>query len=792
MTAERDLLVQASRLYYELGETQNAIADRLGVTRPQVSRLLKRARAEGIVEIRIIDRTEAESPAAADLQRRFGLDAVHLAPTLSGPEDLTRRMVGRLAAQVLRAAFATARSSGSATGRRSRRWPTRSTTASRRSGATVVPLAGGYWSPGPEREPFRRIADALGAQPHGLMAPGCSTTPPPSAPSRRTPASARSSTCGTGSTSRCSGSAAARGARRRVGAEVARDLDAAEAVGEILIAPFDLRGRSSARSCASGSSRSMRGRSAGCPVSIGVAAGERKVLPILGALRSGAVRTLVTDVATAEAVADVGRTHDRTPATAILGIDLGTTEVKAGLVGLDGRLLAMARAGYGLDVGRRAGLGGAGPGGVVGRGGRRGPGAPAARARRRRRDRRRRPRPDARGRRRARRGDPSGDHLPRHPRRRPRRTSWKPRPASAAGPSDRCRPRSGSSATSLQAAERTRWYLTTWEWLAFRLTGEAVAPLVPGQAVPDPAAVTTATGLAIDRRPPPAAMGAIVGGLHRSRRRRARPAAGHPGRRRHQRRLRELSRRRPDPRPGDAYDPGGSAGGFGVYWHEPVEVAGAFVTPAPLEGLYSVGAAMAATGRALDWFRDDILGGRVTTERLLEEAATTPPGADGLVFLPYLAGERSPIWDPTATGAFAGLTLAHGRGHLARAILEASALAIRHVADADARGRRDRHRDAGVRRPGPKRDVEPDQGRRHRLPRSSCRPCSRRPSSARRSSARSASAPAPTCRRRIRSMTRIERRLEPRPEVRATYDRAFDGVRRASTRRWPRCSRVPR
>jgi xylulokinase len=117
-----------------------------------------------------------------------------------------------------------------------------------------------------------------------------------------------------------------------------------------------------------------------------------------------------------------------------------------------------------------------------------------------------------------------------------------------------------------------------------------------------------------------------------------------------------------------------------VYWHDPVEVPGAFVTPAPLAGLFSVGAAMAATGRALDWFRDAIVGGDVTTARLLEEAAATPPGADGVVFLPYLAGERSPIWDPDATGVFAGLTLSHGRGHVARAIIEASALAIRHVA----------------------------------------------------------------------------------------------------------------
>ncbi len=100
-------LVRASRLYYELGETQNAIAEQLGVTRPQVSRLLKRARAEGIVEIRIIDRTAVESPAADALARRFGLDAVHLAPTIAGPEDLTRRMVGRLAAEVLRASLRT-------------------------------------------------------------------------------------------------------------------------------------------------------------------------------------------------------------------------------------------------------------------------------------------------------------------------------------------------------------------------------------------------------------------------------------------------------------------------------------------------------------------------------------------------------------------------------------------------------------------------------------------------------------------------------------------------------------
>jgi xylulokinase len=133
-------------------------------------------------------------------------------------------------------------------------------------------------------------------------------------------------------------------------------------------------------------------------------------------------------------------------------------------------------------------------------------------------------------------------------------------------------------------------------------------------------------------------------------------------------------------RAGDAYDPGGSAGGFGVYWDRMVDVPGGFVTPAPLAGHFSVGAAMAATGRALDWYRDDVLGATISTDALLAEAGATPPGADGLVFLPYLAGERSPIWDPEARGVLAGLTLGHGRGHIARSIVEASALAIRHVA----------------------------------------------------------------------------------------------------------------
>ena len=53
------------------------------------------------------------------------------------------------------------------------------------------------------------------------------------------------------------------------------------------------------------------------------------------------------------------------------------------------------------------------------------------------------------------------------------------------------------------------------------------------------------------------------------------------------------------------------------------------------------------------------------------------PGAKGLIFLPYLAGERSPIWDPHARGVFAGLSIHHKRADLARAVAESIGFAIR-------------------------------------------------------------------------------------------------------------------
>lgn len=104
---------------------------------------------------------------------------------------------------------------------------------------------------------------------------------------------------------------------------------------------------------------------------------------------------------------------------------------------------------------------------------------------------------------------------------------------------------------------------------------------------------------------------------------------------------------------------------------------GLWTTTGVERGTYTLAAGMATSGSLTSWVQE--LVGGVPFEQLVEEAAATPPGADGLVVLPYFAGERTPIFDPRARGVVAGLTLRHGRGHLFRAVYEGIALGIRQI-----------------------------------------------------------------------------------------------------------------
>ena len=88
---------------------------------------------------------------------------------------------------------------------------------------------------------------------------------------------------------------------------------------------------------------------------------------------------------------------------------------------------------------------------------------------------------------------------------------------------------------------------------------------------------------------------------------------------------------------------------------------------------------MQNAGLALEWVRTTLAA---SWAEVYAEAFAVPAGAQGLIFLPYLTGERTPHFDPTAKGAWIGLGLAHGRGHLLRAALEGIAFAVRQGLEA--------------------------------------------------------------------------------------------------------------
>lgn len=91
----------------------------------------------------------------------------------------------------------------------------------------------------------------------------------------------------------------------------------------------------------------------------------------------------------------------------------------------------------------------------------------------------------------------------------------------------------------------------------------------------------------------------------------------------------------------------------------------------------ALAAGTSTAGTMINWLQS--LTGKPSFEELTAEALAVPAGSEGLLMLPYLAGERTPVFDPNARGVLAGLTLRHGRGHLFRAAYEGIAFGIRQI-----------------------------------------------------------------------------------------------------------------
>ena len=104
---------------------------------------------------------------------------------------------------------------------------------------------------------------------------------------------------------------------------------------------------------------------------------------------------------------------------------------------------------------------------------------------------------------------------------------------------------------------------------------------------------------------------------------------------------------------------------------------GLWGTSGILPGTHNLAAGMATSGALTGWLQK--ISGGVPYAELTEEAAAVPAGSDALVVLPYFAGERTPLFDPLARGVISGLTMSHTRGHVYRAMLEATAYGVRHI-----------------------------------------------------------------------------------------------------------------
>jgi xylulokinase len=133
-------------------------------------------------------------------------------------------------------------------------------------------------------------------------------------------------------------------------------------------------------------------------------------------------------------------------------------------------------------------------------------------------------------------------------------------------------------------------------------------------------------------------------------------------------------------RPGDVMLTYGTTMGIAGVVNEPRPSNTLNSTPGVFPGTYILIGPTATSGALTNWIR--AVSGDKPFEELISEALATRPGANGLVALPYFAGERTPIWDADARGVIIGLTMSHTRGHLYRALLEATAYSARSILDA--------------------------------------------------------------------------------------------------------------
>jgi xylulokinase len=131
--------------------------------------------------------------------------------------------------------------------------------------------------------------------------------------------------------------------------------------------------------------------------------------------------------------------------------------------------------------------------------------------------------------------------------------------------------------------------------------------------------------------------------------------------------------------PGDACDRSGTSEGINLCTRDRILDPRLMSYGHPVRPYWNLSGIISTTGKALAWARDLLGFGGRPFEDFLRLAESARPGGGGLLFLPYLAGERAPIWDPRARGSFLGLSLSTGPAELARSVAEGICFALRDV-----------------------------------------------------------------------------------------------------------------
>ncbi len=131
--------------------------------------------------------------------------------------------------------------------------------------------------------------------------------------------------------------------------------------------------------------------------------------------------------------------------------------------------------------------------------------------------------------------------------------------------------------------------------------------------------------------------------------------------------------------PGMLCDRGGGSEGITLCSRKPLPPGERRISGVPffIPGLWKISGITNTSGKAVDWIKD--VFSIKSYQELISHAKKSPYGSKGLIFLPYLSGERSPHWDPYAKGLFFGLTLSHTREDMIRAVMEGVVYSIRDI-----------------------------------------------------------------------------------------------------------------